>query len=431
MRRGSFGTWLGVIVLAAATVRLAHVLAIAPATTGLLDGYWFTQVSHSLAAGHGFLIPYGSIFSGTAHVEPTAQHGPLYPLVLAAVYRLGVHGDTALRSLGTAFGALTVAGVGVLGRSLAGDAVGLVAAALAAAHPLLIASDGALLSETLYGALLVWTLVAAARLRQRPGTGRAALLGVGIGLAALTRSEALALVVLLAVPLAWRGGRRARIPRIAAAVACTVLVVSPWVVRNWSVFGRPLMTTNEGVLIGTANCRQAYHGHDLGYAVPSCIGAASGDESDRAAHWRRQGLDYAGEHAGRLVAVVAPVRLLREWTLYQPFRDVLEQGRSGNVQRLGIVYGFLLAPLAIAGLVTLVRRRRVPLLVLLAPVALASAVAITGVGSVRYRYAAEPSIVVFAAVGVMAAVRHLAARRRATVAQASMRTAISATSSRG
>ena len=43
--------------------------------------------------------------------------------------------------------------VALLGRRLAGERAGLIAAGIAAIYPTLIAADGALMSETLYGLL--------------------------------------------------------------------------------------------------------------------------------------------------------------------------------------------------------------------------------------------------------------------------------------
>ena len=60
---------------------------------------------------------------------------------------------------------------------------------------------------------------------------------------------------------------------------------------------------------------------------------------------------------------------------------------------------WLLAPLAIAG-AWLLRRRRQPLAILLVPLAMVTLTALLTYGSTRFRFAAEPSIVVLAAVAV-------------------------------
>jgi asparagine N-glycosylation enzyme membrane subunit Stt3 len=62
---------------------------------------------------------------------------------------------------------------------------------------------------------------------------------------------------------------------------------------------------------------------------------------------------------------------------------------------------YLLVPFAIGGAVVL-RRRGQPLRILLVPVVFVTLVAALSYGSTRFRVAAEPAIVVLAAVGVAA-----------------------------
>jgi len=406
VRRVGFKGALGLVALAAAAIRIFHAVYVAPHPTGLGDGVWFEFVGTNLAKGYGFVVPHGSVFSKAFHQTATAEHPPLYPLALAAAIKLGITANTALRALGALFGTVTVVALGLLGRRVGGRAVGLAAAAIAAVHPLLIAADGALLSETLYGAILSLTLLAAWRLQEAPTPGRAALVGAGIGLAALTRSEAALLVFLLALPVALRGRR----PWLHAGVAtlATVVVLAPWVGRNWIVFGHPLLSNNDGLVVADTNCHRTYHGRSLGFLVLACTGRQTGNEARDSARWLREGARYAGDHAGR-VPVVAAVRLLRAWNLYQPFRSAREEGRSANVQKAGIVFYYLLLIPAAVGLV-LLRRERIPLLVLLAPAALASVEAILTYGSVRLRFPGDLSIVILAAAGLVGSARRLRVR---------------------
>jgi 4-amino-4-deoxy-L-arabinose transferase-like glycosyltransferase len=421
--RSSFPARLALIVVAAAALRLVYALAFAPHTAGAVDdGFWYQEVSRNVADGRGFVVPLGSFDAGTFHLEPTAEHGPLYPLALAAARELGLNADAALRALGALFGALTVTAVGLLGRRFGGERLGLLAAGIAAVSPLLIAADGALTSETLYAALIAGLLLAAVRFADAPGPGRGALLGVAIGLAALTRSEALLLLPLLALPLAWRGGRPGRALRLAAPLLCAALVLAPWVARNASVFHRPVLTNNEGDLLAASNCNRTYHGRDLGYVNLLCLSQASGNEAQKAAHWRREGLGYARDHAGRLI-VVAPVRLLRTAGLYQPFRSAHERSRSDTLTKLGVLFDFGLMVLAVWGAVVL-RRRGMPLLVLLAPIAMVCLTVLATYGAVRFRHAAEIPLVLLAGAGLLALVERVRGRQpAATAASASSRVA--------
>src|SRR5688500_1291320 len=120
---------LALIAAAAFAIRLIHVLAIAPASEGIEDAFWFAQVANSVADGNGFTIFSGNVFGSDLERRATAEHPPLYPLLLAAATQLGVTGDEALRALGTLTGTATVVLIGLIGRRVAGDAVGLLAAA--------------------------------------------------------------------------------------------------------------------------------------------------------------------------------------------------------------------------------------------------------------------------------------------------------------
>jgi 4-amino-4-deoxy-L-arabinose transferase-like glycosyltransferase len=67
-------------------------------------------------------------------------------------------------------------------------------------------------------------------------------LGVVLGLAALTRNEAVWLALVWAI-LAWRApatSRRDRLMLIAVPAIVAILIFAPWAIRDWVVFGNPL-----------------------------------------------------------------------------------------------------------------------------------------------------------------------------------------------
>ena len=90
-------------------------------------------------------------------------------------------------------------------------------------------------------ACLLMTRIAAAPRGARLTDGRVILLGVLLGLAALTRNEAAVLAIVWAV-LAWRVPRVSRAERsrlIVVAAAVAALVFAPWAIRDWREFGSP------------------------------------------------------------------------------------------------------------------------------------------------------------------------------------------------
>jgi hypothetical protein len=390
----SFERALAAIAVGALGVRVAA--ALASNSHGVQgDAQVFHLVAQHLADGNGFRQAFRDL--------PTAEHPPLWEIVLAGADLAGANGFLTHRLLGALIGTVTVVLIGLLGRRVAGPTVGLVAAGLAAIYPMLWAADVSLMSETLYGALIVGVLLAALWLRERPEPKRAAVLGGLIGLAALTRGEAVLLLVLLAAPLArsWR--------TFAVALGVFAVVLAPWTVRNLTTFDKPVLISGNanGIWVG-ANCPATYHGPLVGYWRFQCYTPArpGEDESEYYARQRSEGLRYMRDHAARVpaVAVVRVLRLADAWNVDQSVFINAQEGRAPRPVRWGIYASWAVMALAVAGAVVL-RRRRAPLGVLLAPVAMVVLVAIATYGTTRFRFAAEPSLCVLAAAAAAAAFR--------------------------
>lgn len=389
---------LALIAAAGVAVRALYLFTLARNTKGIGDWWFYHWQAGLIADGRGFLDPF-QLLEGVE--APSAGHPPLYPLLLSGLSAVGLDSTLAHRSLGLLLGAITIVLIALIAREVAGDRPALIAGGIAAAYPVLIGADGSLMSETLYGPLVAGSLLAALRLGKRPAVGTALALGALIALAALTRSEALFLLPVLALPLAWRGGP-GRGLRMAAAVGAFALVLAPWAIRNAATFEHfVLISTNDSTVLAGANCPLTYDGIDMGGWTVECISPRSErDETEQAAKWRREGLEYARDHAGRL-PLVAAVRLLRVWDLWQPRRQVLfAEGRHVRMAQAGVAAFFLLVPFAIAGAVGV--GRRLALFVLLVPFAMVTVAAVTGYGAPRLRHAAEIPLVVLAAIGVSA-----------------------------
>jgi 4-amino-4-deoxy-L-arabinose transferase-like glycosyltransferase len=408
----SFHARLAALAAAGLVLRVGYTLLIGRHSPGVGDFFYYHGIAGLIADGRGFVDPF---LSTAAHPYPSALHPPLWPLALAAASKLGAGSVLAHRLVGALVGTGTVVLLGLIGRRVAGERVGLLAAGIGACYPTLIAADGSLMSETMYGLFVAAAVLLALRLIDRPSTAGAAALGAIVGLAALTRGEGVLLLPLLAAPVAWSGGRRGRPLRIVAAVAATALLIFPWAARNWITFDRPvLISTNDSTVVAGANCASVYAGRDIGFWHLNCVSRRRPglNEAEQAAIWRREGRRYAREHAGRLLAVVMPVRVLRTWDLYQPRRQVtFAEGRSVRVTQAGTGVYYVLLVLAVLGAVTL-RHRRATLLVLLSLAVLVTLSSAASFGLPRFRQAAEISLVVLAAVAIDRLLCRLAERRR-------------------
>ena len=415
MRQTPFSAALAGISVFGFAVRVTYVELFSSHIRFGLDTTWYHLVSQTVASGRGFLDP-GKYFGEHVSV-PTAFRPPLYPVFLAVVTRLFDTSAHTLQIAGCLGGVLTIAMIGYLGRRVGGPAVGLVAAALASVYPIFLAVDASLMSETLYVPLVTGAVLSVYRAIERPSIPRWLLVGALTGACVLTRGDGLVLLVVLVVPAVWLAApvpwdRRALLA--AASIAACGLVLVPWTARNERRLGvGTVATLQSGTALAGSNCAATYYGERVGswsYACTERPDQAHLSEARFNSELRRDGRRYLLDHAERLLVVV-PVRILRQWGLFDPVEqariDAIES-RNMSWQIFSWIAYLPVAALAVYGFV-LLRARRVLVLPMLAVVAAVTISAAVVYGGQRFRSSVEPILVVAAAVAVV----HLAGRLRA------------------
>jgi 4-amino-4-deoxy-L-arabinose transferase-like glycosyltransferase len=391
--------------------RILFIVTFTRHETALYDNFYYINEAKTVAEGRGFVTPlFGS--------KPTAEHPPLTVATLVPVSVVTDGNEVAMRVTMAALGAGVVVLVALIGVQVAGERAGLIAAGLAAIYPNLWLNDGLVMAETLTALLVAAVIFCCYQLARGPTVAHAAGAGLACGLAMLTRAELVLLVPLVVIPTVFllRGPSRAQRVKLAAVIVfVALLAISPWVAYNFSRFDQPVFLSHGdgGVLLG-ANCDDTYSGSRIGTWTLACAAAAGtrGDNSQMARRQRERASDYIRAHLDRVPFVVA-ARVGRVWSVYRPVQmaDISEQeGRPKVASLVGVVMFWVLALLAVAGAVTL-RRRRVPLLPLLGPFVMVTVVAAVSYGIVRFRVPAEISLVVLAAIGIEAI---LISRRRPT-----------------
>lgn len=386
----------------ALVVRVAYVLIARPHIRGISDATTFRLLARNIAARRGYLAPYDWFFRH--HRRPTAEFVPVHPTVLGIATFLGAKGVRAQQLVMGAIGASTAPLTAMLGwRITANRRVALAAGVVAAVHPLLFGSDGALMAETVYTVLGLVTLLC---LLER----RFVRAGISLGLTILTRGDAVLLVPIVVVPVVWlarHGDWRARTRDIAIVVGLAALVVAPWLARNAARFdGKVIVSNNVGGLVLGSNCDRSYRGTFLGSWNFRCVyeqKLPGEDEAVNAALMRRQGVRYARDHAGRAIGVVVPARLGRAYGVFDPLgqaRNETSEGRVFGTQVAGVVLDWFLVPLFVVGVVAL-RRRRCPIAPLVGPVAFVTVVVVLSYGVSRFRELGEPALIVGAVAGLL------------------------------
>ncbi len=210
------------------------------------DGVFYHQIAVNLARGEGYVITPG---------RPTRYWMPGFPLLLAGIYRAaGERPELVYLSL-CVLGTIACLIAYWLGVRLGGEWFGRTASLLGAFYVPHIYLASVFLSENLFAVVVGVAAVFAVRFLQTGRWRDLAAAAFTAGLGVLTRPFLLAGAIGFAVWLLVRRGQ-GRLQKLQAVVyVCGVLVVlSPWVVRNYLLDGRiVVLTTGAGVTFHGAN----------------------------------------------------------------------------------------------------------------------------------------------------------------------------------
>jgi len=404
-----------ILFAVALAVRVAAAVAIGLDGPPLGDERGYALLAESLAAGDGLRLPVPAELLGQLgipdHPPLRAFRAPLLPLVLAPVAACG-GGLFAMRAICLLLGAACAPLLLLASGRLLSERAGFVCALVYACWPPLVHLSLHALAEPLSMALLIPAIgLAADPDRGRRGT---ALAGVLAGLAILARPSAL-LPALLLVP-ATRSRRRGLV--LVLGIAMTV---TPWLVRNAVVVGSPVLTTNSGVTLVGANCDAAARAKHPGkWLPPDQIYRSHGGDSPDLGMW---GWSDLGEVASSSRFVSHAVRFattwpgrwieLIGWKLVRLF-DPDTHSQKPDAWWKALVGWLTVPPVVLLALVGLadVRRRPGAWLPWLAPLCGTLLTVVIFYGDTRMRTAADPTLLLLAASGVVLLVR--AAARNST-----------------
>ncbi|HPD16296.1 MAG TPA: glycosyltransferase family 39 protein [Planctomycetota bacterium] len=373
------------------------------------DSLEYLSVAHSLRHGEGFAVDRASRIGRM----------PAYPLLIAGLQAIFGDGLLPVRVGDAVLGTALIALVYLLGMELYGRREAVIAAGITAAYPFLVVQAVLVLSETLFMAFMVAGALFVGKAWKHPRAAWGALAGLMFGLATLTRGSYLAVAPLTAFGfVVGRRAERRACGWAARMLSVFALTLTPWVARNWSASDGHLVVTT--LRVGPSLYEGLNEDADGGPMMDRINwdeGTAGMSEYERSRHWRDLALRYAREHPDRVLGL-AVVKLGRFWNVVPNLGQL--RGAAPCVV-FGAPYVLVMA-LAVAGL--LVSRRGDVALILLLPVVYYCLVHTVFVGSIRYREALMPLLIVMAARGIVAAWARLKSRgNSATTDPASARSA--------
>jgi hypothetical protein len=377
--------WI-VILIAALVPRLIFVL-IAPNEWQFPDSREYEAVALSLYVQGTY---------GVFTLRP-----PGYPTLIAAVYSIFGPHLLALRLVEAALGVLTIGLIGLIGTRLFGRRAGLIAAAIAALHPVLAFLPTIQYSENTLMLFVVLGFGALFAAWRHGSMWRWALCGMVWGVALLIRPNSLfaAPGVALGLFLAFRRERRPLLRPALVCLAACALTVTPWIIRNHRVHG-------EWFFIATGGGRQFWTGNNpraeadsrvAGFFPDSAMAAEMKrlpNEVEQERYYYRLAFAYVREHPRR--AAVLYLRELRNlFALYPETRTRIyitglsrwAQGLASSVMFTGV-------------LIALTRRRSDPRLWVLALPVLSFALGSSFFFAImRYRMTVEACLLWMAGMG--------------------------------
>ena len=234
------------LLLRLAVITVGHTYRITPRRDHFQFGWETGRLARSVAEGQGFSSP------TDLPTGPSAWAPPLYPYILAAVFRLfGVYSALSawvILAFNSIFAALTCLTLYRIAERMYGIGVARATAWTWAVFPYAIYWPVRVVWETSFTTfLLSLALLLTLRMADEPPRPRIWILfGLLWGLIALTNTAVVSMMPFCLLWLLYWLPRRPQ-PFVGAAlcVLTAALVVSPWLVRNYQVFGQFILVRDN------------------------------------------------------------------------------------------------------------------------------------------------------------------------------------------
>src|SRR5215470_6460453 len=243
------------LLLRLGLILLNHTYRFKPVDNDFSFGFEMGRIGRSIASGRGFSDPF------TLPTGPTAWEPPLYPYLIAGVFRLtGIYTDLSafiLLSINSLFSALTSIPIFLIARKCFSEKVAVWTAWMWAVLPSVMFWSTRWVWETSLAALLLALLFWLA-LKLEDLDGILPWMGSGLlwGVAALTNLSLLSFMpVSLLWAWYWRSKRgRPSLAGVAFASVFFAATVAPWLIRNYETFDRfILIRSNFGAELRLGN----------------------------------------------------------------------------------------------------------------------------------------------------------------------------------
>ncbi|HYM77698.1 MAG TPA: glycosyltransferase family 39 protein [Candidatus Dormibacteraeota bacterium] len=304
--------------LQVASIGLFHQYRTRPGNDNFEFGWEMGRVGRSITLGEGFSSPYDGM------TGPTAWEPPLYPYLIGGVFKVfGIYTHASawvLLSINSLFATLTCIPIFLIAQRTFGEGVAKWSAYAWGLNPYVwYWSIHWIWDTTFTPFILACIFLLALKLQDWPGWQGWALFGALYGIGALANPTMLAFLPFCGLWI-WRQRYRRGLPSLGGVVMASVVfwaALSPWLVRNYEVFGRFVFIRDDfGLQFRLGNWKGA-DGMLMAYLQPNLnrgelekfrqMGELAYGES-----CKREAFEWVRDHPGRFV-VISLKRLFYYW----------------------------------------------------------------------------------------------------------------------
>lgn len=407
-----------VIFMAAFVLRAAFLIAASiffqhsPAANWNSD-HDYGIIARSLLAGNGYSFPVDTPLTSTGTetinrivpYRPTAFQLPFYPVILAITYNFfdSTTSVLVIKFIQVIFSSATCVVVYLIAAKLFDRRTAKIAAFLSVIYPMFVTFTVRLYPETFFTFWLALSILSLIFLKEAPSLKNQIIVGVLIGLTLLNSNVAVPMLPLFIIYLfltteTWRAGLKKSL----LVMITALIIVSPWLIRNYLVFGEfPLFKTAAGTNFWLGNNPKATgtfylpSGEQMESILPDTWQKGftlSENAQDKMLY--NDALTFVRRHP----AVYAKLFLKRAYYfIWFPPDNLLSPGDLIYKNKFKLAYAFILAVGLIGMLFSLKRARSKEAFLLLAVMlSLVLLYSVFIVGWLRYRLPIEPYLIIFA-----------------------------------
>ena len=226
-------------VLQVAAIGVFHQYRIRPGNDNFEFGWEMGRIGRSIALGQGFSNPY------EGNTGPTAWEPPLYPFLIGGVFKLfGVYSRTSawvLLSINSLFATLTCIPIFLIARKTLGESIARCSVYAWGLNPYVwYWSIHWIWDTTFTPFILACVFLLALELQDWAGWQGWAIFGALYGIGALANPTMLAFLPFCGLWI-WRRRYRRGLASFGGVIVASIVfwtALSPWLVRNYEVFGR-------------------------------------------------------------------------------------------------------------------------------------------------------------------------------------------------